>query len=72
MFGYSESYNCRGQITWPEQIFKKVFLEVDWDSIDQVVSEIGRASNFKIQNEDLEFIRQKIDINSELDRLIRS
>jgi hypothetical protein len=60
-----------GQITWPEQVFKKVFLEVDWDSIDQVVSEVGRASNLKIQNEDLELIRRKIDINSELDRLIR-
>lgn len=61
-----------GQITWREPIFNKVFLEVDWDSIDQVVSEIRRASKLKIQNEDLDLIRRKIDINSELDRLIRS
>ena len=61
-----------GQITWREPIFNKVFLEVDWDSIDQVVSKIRRASKLKIQNEDLDLIRRKIDINSELDRLIRS
>ena len=61
-----------GQLTWPEEVFKRVFLEVDWGSIDQVVSEIGRASKLKIQNEDLDLIRRKIDINSELDRLIRS
>lgn len=61
-----------GQITWREPIFNKVFLEVDWGSIDQVVSEIRRASKLKIQNEDLDLIRRKIDINSELDRLIRS
>jgi len=59
-----------GQLTWPEQVFKRVFLEVDWSSIDHVVSEIGRASNLKIQNKDLELIRRTIDINSELDRLI--
>jgi len=60
-----------GQLTWPEQVFKRVFLEVEWGSIDQVVSEIGRASSLKIQNKDLELIRRKIDINSELDRLIQ-
>jgi hypothetical protein len=59
-----------GQLTWPEQVFKRVFIEVEWGSINQVVSEIGRASNLRIQNKDLELIRQKIDINSELDRLI--
>ena len=61
-----------GQLTWPEEVFNRVFLEVEWGSIDQVVSEIGRASKLKIQNEDLDLIRRKIDINSELDRLIRS
>jgi len=59
-----------GQLTWPEEVFKKVFFEVEWNDLAQVASKIVTVSKLRISDRELEEIRRKIDINLELDILV--
>jgi len=59
-----------GQLTWNEAIFKEIFHEVGWHDVDQVVKKIITVSNLRLSNEQIKAIRDRININSELDILI--
>jgi len=61
-----------GQLTWTEDIFKEIFHEVEWHDIDQVAKKINTVSSLRLSNEQLEAIRNRINIDSEIDVLIGS
>jgi glycosyltransferase involved in cell wall biosynthesis len=55
-----------GQVTWKEDVFNNVFIEVDWKDKETVVKEIIRASKIRVSENDLNMIRQSIDISNEI------
>jgi hypothetical protein len=58
-----------GQLTWQEEEFGNVFFQVDWSDIDQVVSQISKASELRIDVDLHSRLKDLISIDNELNVL---
>lgn len=59
-----------GQMTWTESDFRKVFLEVNWIDLEDVLNQISNASNFVLDPELHSRLRDIIDIRNEVNFLL--
>lgn len=55
-----------GQLTWNEIEFSEIFFEVDWGNLEDVVSQINRASRLRLSKQLQSRLVQLISISNEI------
>ena len=61
----------RGLITWPDLVETGIFVETDWQDIDEVTEKINKISKAFFTLEQLQFIRSTISIENQLNALLK-